>query len=225
MPCSASTSCRHGVAVLRLALDALLRLDVVLVLDVTDDQLQHVLDGHHAGDTAVLVDDDGQVVAAGTELLEQGIEALALGDEDRRAQHVTDAEAGDAGTEGEQVLGQQDADHLVAAVADHREARVTRLERGPDQLQRRILAADHDHLRARDHDVVDPHLGHLQHPVDHLQCVGVEDFALAGVAQTVEQGFEVGRLAAQRQAQAAEQGALCRTVAGLVVTHRKRQSS
>jgi hypothetical protein len=140
----------------------------VLVFDLTDDLFEDVLDGDHAGHPAVLVDDDREVVAARAEVLEQGIEALALGNEDRRSQHVAHAEAA-AVTEREQVLGQQDADHLVAAVADHREARVPRLEGDADQFLRRIIAADHDHLRARDHDVVDTHLGDLEHPLDHLQ--------------------------------------------------------
>jgi hypothetical protein len=36
---------------------------VVFVLDVADDLLQDVLDGDEARDAAVLVDDDGDVVA------------------------------------------------------------------------------------------------------------------------------------------------------------------
>ena len=42
---------------------------VVLVVDVADDLLEHVLDGDEAGDAAVFVDDDRHVVAREAEFL------------------------------------------------------------------------------------------------------------------------------------------------------------
>ena len=66
--------------------------EVVLVLDVADDLLQHVLDGDEARDAAVLVDDDRDVVAVGAELAQQHVEALRLGDEHRRPQRVAQVE-------------------------------------------------------------------------------------------------------------------------------------
>ena len=52
--------------------------EVVLVLDVADDLLEHVLDRHEARHAAVFVDDDRDVVAVGAELAQQHVEALRL---------------------------------------------------------------------------------------------------------------------------------------------------
>jgi hypothetical protein len=57
-----------------------------------DDLLEHVLDRHQAGHAAVLVDHDRHVVAAGAELAQQHVEALRLGHEHRRAQHLAHVE-------------------------------------------------------------------------------------------------------------------------------------
>src|SRR5690606_17775150 len=50
-------------------------LDVVFVLDVADDLLEHILDGHQARHAAVFVDDDGHVAVVGAELAQQHVEA------------------------------------------------------------------------------------------------------------------------------------------------------
>src|SRR3546814_18489919 len=49
---------------------------VVLVVDLADDLLQHVLDGEMAGDAAVLVDDDRPVVARLAELAKQHVQGI-----------------------------------------------------------------------------------------------------------------------------------------------------
>ena len=67
--------------------------EVVLVLDVADDLLEHVLDGDEARHAAVLVDDDRDVVAVGAEVAQQHVEPLRLGHEHRRAQRVAQVEA------------------------------------------------------------------------------------------------------------------------------------
>ena len=64
--------------------DDRLRLDVVLVADLADDLLEHVLDGHEARGAAVLVDDDRGLQLLALELLEQLGHALGLGHERRR---------------------------------------------------------------------------------------------------------------------------------------------
>src|SRR4029078_11533858 len=67
-------------------------LDVVLIADVADDLLQHVLDGHQSGHAAILVDDYCHVMMAGAEFLQQHVEALALGNEHDRPQALLDFE-------------------------------------------------------------------------------------------------------------------------------------
>ena len=59
--------------------------EVVLVLDVADDLLQHVLDRDEAGHAAVLVDDDRDVVAVRAEIAQEDVQSLRFGHEHRRA--------------------------------------------------------------------------------------------------------------------------------------------
>src|SRR5689334_2922246 len=54
--------------------------DVVLVLDVADDLLEHVLEGDDPGDAAVLVDDDGELQAGAAQGRHQGVPVEGLGD-------------------------------------------------------------------------------------------------------------------------------------------------
>ncbi len=67
--------------------------EVVLVLDVADDLLQHVLDRDEARHAAVFVDDDRDVVAVGAELAQQHVEPLRLRHEHRGPQRVAEIEA------------------------------------------------------------------------------------------------------------------------------------
>ena len=57
---------------------------VVLVLDLADDLLEQVLDGHQAGRPAVLVEHDRDVDLAALEFVEQVVDAHRLGHEDGR---------------------------------------------------------------------------------------------------------------------------------------------
>ena len=63
---------------------------VELVLDLTDDLLQEVLDRHEAGDSAVLVDHDGHLDAPALELAQELLEGLSLGNEHGRPDHALD---------------------------------------------------------------------------------------------------------------------------------------
>ena len=100
--------------------------------------------------------------------------------------------------EAQHVLGQQHADDAVLVVVDDREARVPGLDHRGEDLLERVLALDHDHLAARDHDVAHAHLDDLEHPLDHLQGVGVEDLARLGVAHQLQELLAIARLAADR---------------------------
>ena len=103
----------HAPLVLALGEDGVFLGLVEFVLDVTDDLLQHVFHGDQAGDAAVLVDDDGLVVAADAEFAQQHVQALGFGNEDRRADQRAHLDAGFQHA-AQQVLGQQDADDVVA---------------------------------------------------------------------------------------------------------------
>ncbi len=160
--------------------------EVVLVLDVADDLLQHVLDGQQPGHAAVLVHHDGHVVAVAAEVLEQHVEPLRLGDEHRRPQHLAHVELL-SGEVAQQVLGEKNADDVVLALADDREARVTGLDDLGQELLGFLVDVHHVHLRARHHDVARLQLGHLQHALDHGERVGIHQVALVGRMEQLEQ--------------------------------------
>ncbi len=80
--------------------------EVVLVLDVADDLLEHVLDRDQARDAAIFVDHDRHVVAARAELAQEHIEPLRLRHEHRRAQHLAHVEFLFARVVTEKILGQ-----------------------------------------------------------------------------------------------------------------------
>jgi len=191
----------HRVLALALAPDRLVFLDVVFVGDVAHDLLDDVLDGDEPRDAAVFVDDDRHVIAADPELLEKDVDPLALGHENGRPQHLAHVE-GPATLLAEitqQVLGQQDADHLVAVLADDREARVSRLDDHRQQLLGWVVTLEHDHLRAGHHDVAHLEIGDLEDALDHGQRVRVDQSARAGLAKLRDQLGAVARLAAAHQ--------------------------
>lgn len=178
---------------------------VEFVLDVADDLFQHVFHGDQAGNAAMLVDDDRQVVAAGAELAQQHVQALDLGDEhgrpdqradiQRRLEHVA-----------QQVLGEQDADDVVAVVFVDRKARVRGLDDGGEQLRQRLGDIEQIHARARHHDVGDGALGHGQRALDHGVGLCVEQLALVRGFEDGLDAFAVFRLAPHQGKQTVQQG-------------------
>ena len=206
----------HAEAAVRLRDDVVVALvEVVLVLDVADDLLQHVLDGDQPGNAAVLVDDDRDVVAVGAELAQQHVEPLRFRHEHGRAQRVAQVERFRVRVVVEQLLGEQDADDVVLALADDREARVARLHHQRHELGNGVVDRHAVHLRARDHDVAHRRLGHRQHALDHRQRVGVEQVALERAAQDVEQLFAVVGLAQEHRRDALHQRRLVAALACL----------
>jgi hypothetical protein len=175
--------------------------EVVLVLDVADDLFQHVLDGDQTGDAAVFVDHDRHVVARRPEFSQQNVQALRFGNEDRRAQRVAQVEFL-AGEIAQQILGEQDAEHVVLAFADRRKARVRRFQYDLGDLFRRFLDVDHVHLGARHHDVAHRHVGHRQRAFDDGQCVGIHQVALEGAMEQFQELFAVLGFAQQQRGQA-----------------------
>ena len=107
---------------LGLAPYVLIVLDVELIVDITDDLLDHVLDRDQARDPAVFVDHDRHVVAAVAKFAQQHVQALGFRHEHRRPQifaHVEDG-GGAAGKQAQQILGQQYARHVIALAVEHR---------------------------------------------------------------------------------------------------------
>ncbi len=183
-----------------LAHDVVLRIvEVVFVLDVADDLLEHVLDCDQARHAAVLVDHDRHVVAVRAEFAQQHVQALGLGHENGGPQHVAHVELFLSGVVAQQVLREQDADDVVAILVDDGEARVRRGDHVRDELVRGLADVDHVHLSARHHDVAHLHLGDLQRALDHRKGVGVEEISLERRVQQLEQLLAVLRLAHQQR--------------------------
>ncbi len=140
------------------------------------------------------------MIAVDAELAQQHVEAFALGNEYRRAQDVIDVKIGRLAafllTEiPQQVLGQQDADHLVFVAMDHREARVSALDHHRQIGLRRAIALDHLHLRTRNHDVSHLHLRDLQHAFYHVERIAIEQAAFLRIAQATDELLARGGLA------------------------------
>ncbi len=95
----------------------------MLVLNIADDLLKHVLNGDETNNTAVFVDDDRHMIATVTKLLKQDVEAFAFRDEHSRSQE---------GCPGQpmsftlllamqKILRQQDAHHAIFVTIGHGE--------------------------------------------------------------------------------------------------------
>src|SRR6185312_10892563 len=145
----------HRELTLGLLADVVIVLDIELIVDIAHDLLDDILDRHQAGHTAVLVHHERHVVTVATEFLQQDVEPLGLWDEDHRPHVLTDVEtlARLARIQTQQVLGEENADNVVAVLVHHRKARVARLDHHRQEFRERIVAADKHHLRAGDHDV------------------------------------------------------------------------
>ena len=174
---------------------------IVLVVDVADDFFQDILDGDQAGYTAVLIDHDRHVQMRAAEFLEQDVQALAFRNELGRAQQGAQVELlAPVEGMGEQILDDQDADHMVPALVDHRQARMTGFDdRGNQALQAPVLFQNH-HLRPRHHHIAHLQLRNFHDAFHHGQGVGVQQFPLLRVAQHLHQLVTVLRLAHQGQA-------------------------
>ena len=168
----------------------------MLVFDVADDLLQHVLDGDQAGHAAVFVNHNGHVIVVGAELAQQHIQALGLGHEGGRAQQVLDVEAVAILLEDQrqQVLGQQDTHDVVMAFTDHRVARMRRVDHGREEFPWGLGRLDADHLRARDHDVTYLQVSHLDGALDDGQRFAVQQLVLVCIAQQLQELLAVFRL-------------------------------
>ena len=117
--------------------DGLIILDVMLIVDLADNLLDDVFDGHQAAHAAVFIDHHGDVIVAAAKFLEQHIEPLALGNEHDRAHVFADLEILVAGRlQPQQILGQQNAENLIAILADHGKARMAGFNHQLDQLAR-----------------------------------------------------------------------------------------
>ena len=193
---------------------------IVFVFDFTDDLFEHVFDGEQAGDAAVFVDHEREVIAVAAKFAQQHIQPLGFGDEDRRAQHRAQRETVLL-VIAQQVFGEQDADHVVARAVIDRKARVRGADHERNDLLGRRIDIDHVHLRALDHDVARAEFADAQHTFHHGKRIGVHQFALVRVVEHFEQLRAVFGLAQQQGREAFEEGML---LGGTLAVRRRTRS-
>ena len=121
---------------------------------------------------AVLVDDDGHVIARDAEFAQQYVEPLGFGNEDHRPQRGAEIEIR-VDLEPQQILGEHDPQHIVAVAIDHRKARVGSFDDGGNNPGHRLIDIDDVHQGARNHHVDDPGFRGGKRPLDDGQRVGV----------------------------------------------------
>src|ERR1017187_2183562 len=151
---------------------------VVLVFDPADNLFQHVFHGQHADDGAELIDDHGQVRAAGAELIKHLRSGLGFGHEHHRPQQAADAEgaAGTAAADGappllpdrQQILIVQQADDLLGRSLIHREARMLLLDHGVQHLVESGVAGNRNDIVARHHDFAHRNGAQVEDAMDHV---------------------------------------------------------
>jgi hypothetical protein len=86
---------------------------VVLVLDLAEDLLRDVFERHDAGCGAVFADHDGEVLAAFTQLAQQGPEVLGLRDDRRGLGVRADRRVAVGAGGGDELSGMNDAREAV----------------------------------------------------------------------------------------------------------------
>src|SRR5215831_10106280 len=186
----------HGE--LRLGITAYVQivLDIELIVDLADDLLDDVLYGAQARYATVLIDHDRHVIAVAAKFLQQHVQSLGFRHEYGRAHVLADVEALARlrGREAQQVLGEQDADDVVAIPVHDRKTRVSGLHHHRQDAGRRLVAAHEHHLGARHHDVADLQIAHLEYAFEHGERVAVDDRAVGCLAQHLGERLAVLRL-------------------------------
>ena len=167
-----------GRAVVELLdLDLLL---VVLVGDLADDLLEDVLDRDQAGRAAVLVDDDGDVLALGLHLARAArrrawSRARTTPGRITSSTRCGELDLGGLEVAADQVLEVGEAEDVVEVLADHRHPREAAAEEQRHRLAQVLVALDVDDVVARHHHLADDGVAELEDGVDHPALAGLDD--------------------------------------------------
>ena len=144
---------------------------VILVGDLPDDLLQHVLDGHQPGDRPVLVDQQRHVLAVLLHLTQQRIQRLGVRDEHRRPHHLRHGDVAPAIHRVirllDKIFEEDHADDVVHVLPNHRNAGMPAAHRQRSRLTSRLVGFDPHHLGARHHHLAGRRIAQLEHRLDH----------------------------------------------------------
>ncbi len=167
----------------------------MLVGDVADDLLDHVLEGDDAGVPAVLVEDDGHLEPVTTEDGEQWVETERVRHHDRFRHDVLDLGGRPLRYgQGDGVLDVDRPDHVVLVV-QHREARVPRLPGQLDHGDRPVVLLQARGADPRGHDLAGGAGAELHRALHQLRGLDVQG---AEVGRPLDQGRQLGRAPADR---------------------------
>ena len=192
---------------------------VVLVLDIADDLLDQVFDGHQSVTPAELVDHHRHMNACHAHLQEQVAHPHRRRHEQKPPHDVAEGERLVRAPEGQQIADMDHADDVVERFAEDRQPRMARRAHCLDHAGERRRLLDGDDVGARHHDAADPKFAEVEHIKEHRALLGIgahglfatlvdhllEDFAELSCA------VSPARQAAQPVADHLDQGGLLRT--------------
>ncbi len=163
-------------------------LHVELVDDLSEELLDDVLEGHEAGGAAVLVDDDREVEAVALHLPQERGDPLGLGHEVRRTGQLGHRSLLVAVALGShQVLGVDDADDVVDATSGHGQPAEAVEEHDLHGVGHAELRGHRDHVRPRHHHLAHDRVAQLDHRLDELALLGLDDVLLDGEVRDGEE--------------------------------------
>ena len=145
------------------------RLLVMLILDLADDFLDHVLDRYQAFGSAELVDDDGQVDAFGAHPREKVEHSHRFGT-NRGARSSASIERGRERVDQrlEHVLDVDHADHFIEVFAGNRQAAVLSFGESGDQILETDRRWNRDDVAACDCNFADRTVAEVEQVAEHL---------------------------------------------------------
>ena len=179
---------------------------LILLMDVAYDLLDQILQGHHAGHAAVLVDEDGQLVLILLHLLKERVRPAVLRHKIGLGQHGADVQAlqGALSRLNHQCLCGQNADDVVDLILIHRYLGVHGLENLVNISLHRLIDVNGHHILTGHHNLTGPLVVKGKDGCDHLFFYIVKYTRLASC---LEHGLDLllGHLALQGLAVHADQ--------------------
>jgi hypothetical protein len=195
----------HQVLTIGFLADVLIFFDVELVVDVANDLLYGILDSDETGNAALLIHDDSHMISVSAKFFEKDINPLGFRNDHDRPHALTHVEIHfiAAREHPQYILCEQYPNDVVAIVVNDGITRVTGLHDDGQQSLRRFISPHGHHLRARHHDVSHLQICYLEHALQHLQGIGVDETALQRLPQLHVQIGQILSLARKRFSNAA----------------------
>ena len=161
----------------------------MLVLDVTDDFLNQILDGHKTVCPAVFIDDDGKMGARGLDLRQHVAQRLRRRNEQDFPQDRLQREIVAPVPILQHVADMDHAGHIVERLAIDDEAGMAGFEESLDQLVEADGGRHRIDIGARHHDVIDRHFAEFEEVADHLPLALIWRVE-GGLGMFVDDAFE-----------------------------------